>query len=164
MEKKWYLEILILQCRQMFNGLVKGDVYCICALFQAASLICGSCICKYVKDVSFALVQVFSLSVTEIGTLLCLGPRDSFEFFHDPFKGRRFFLNSGSIFILSQEIGHEIQSSVLLSLLIFCLFYESMQLSMGLVFAALQQMAVMLLEHMVKLFVFSATRVRSGRC
>ncbi|PWZ18032.1 Single-stranded DNA-binding protein WHY1, chloroplastic [Zea mays] len=33
--------------------------------------------------------QVFSLSVWEIGTLLTLGPTDSCEFFHDPFKGRR---------------------------------------------------------------------------
>ncbi|XP_066377936.1 single-stranded DNA-binding protein WHY1, chloroplastic-like [Miscanthus floridulus] len=32
--------------------------------------------------------QVFSLSVWEIGTLLTLGPTDSCEFFHDPFKGR----------------------------------------------------------------------------
>jgi hypothetical protein len=34
-------------------------------------------------------MQVFSLSVWEIGTLLTLGPTDSCEFFHDPFKGRR---------------------------------------------------------------------------
>ncbi|KAK4741378.1 hypothetical protein SAY87_024966 [Trapa incisa] len=32
--------------------------------------------------------QVFSLSVTEIATLIGLGPRDSCEFFHDPFKGK----------------------------------------------------------------------------
>lgn len=32
--------------------------------------------------------QVFSLSVTEIGTLISLGVKDSCEFFHDPFKGR----------------------------------------------------------------------------
>uniref|UniRef100_A0ACD6A521 Uncharacterized protein n=1 Tax=Avena sativa TaxID=4498 RepID=A0ACD6A521_AVESA len=32
--------------------------------------------------------QVFSLSVWEMGTLLTLGPTDSCEFFHDPFKGR----------------------------------------------------------------------------
>ncbi|XP_044487962.1 single-stranded DNA-binding protein WHY1, chloroplastic-like isoform X2 [Mangifera indica] len=32
--------------------------------------------------------QVFSLSVTEIGTLVGLGARESCEFFHDPFKGR----------------------------------------------------------------------------
>ncbi|KAI4339367.1 hypothetical protein MLD38_024318 [Melastoma candidum] len=32
--------------------------------------------------------QVFSLSVTEIGTIIGLGTRDSCEFFHDPFKGR----------------------------------------------------------------------------
>eukprot|EP00262_Sarcandra_glabra_P004131 TRINITY_DN15118_c0_g1_i1.p1 TRINITY_DN15118_c0_g1~~TRINITY_DN15118_c0_g1_i1.p1 ORF type:complete len:251 (-),score=27.08 TRINITY_DN15118_c0_g1_i1:60-812(-) len=32
--------------------------------------------------------QVFSLSVTEIGTLMSLGAKDSCEFFHDPFKGK----------------------------------------------------------------------------
>ncbi|KAK9107741.1 hypothetical protein Syun_023752 [Stephania yunnanensis] len=32
--------------------------------------------------------QVFSLSVTEIGTLIGLGAKDSCEFFHDPFKGK----------------------------------------------------------------------------
>ncbi|KAK7274745.1 hypothetical protein RIF29_15843 [Crotalaria pallida] len=32
--------------------------------------------------------QVFSLSVTEMGTLISLGSRESFEFFHDPFQGR----------------------------------------------------------------------------
>ncbi|KAB1208014.1 Single-stranded DNA-binding protein WHY1, chloroplastic [Morella rubra] len=36
--------------------------------------------------------QVFSLSVTEIGNLVSLGARDSCEFFHDPFKGKRLFL------------------------------------------------------------------------
>jgi hypothetical protein len=38
------------------------------------------------------VVQVFSLSVWEMGTLLTLGPTDSCEFFHDPFKGRRLVL------------------------------------------------------------------------
>ncbi|CAB4295172.1 unnamed protein product [Prunus armeniaca] len=32
--------------------------------------------------------QVFSLSVTEIGSLVCLGSKESIEFFHDPFKGK----------------------------------------------------------------------------
>ncbi|KAK6922060.1 Whirly transcription factor, partial [Dillenia turbinata] len=32
--------------------------------------------------------QVFSLSVTEIGSLISLGSRESCEFFHDPNKGR----------------------------------------------------------------------------
>ncbi|XP_010242376.1 PREDICTED: single-stranded DNA-binding protein WHY1, chloroplastic-like isoform X2 [Nelumbo nucifera] len=32
--------------------------------------------------------QVFSLSVTEIGTLINLGAKGSCEFFHDPFKGK----------------------------------------------------------------------------
>ncbi|CAN8305229.1 unnamed protein product [Cochlearia groenlandica] len=34
------------------------------------------------------MLQVFSLSVTEIGTLVSLGPRESCEFFHDPAKGK----------------------------------------------------------------------------
>ncbi|KAF4360871.1 hypothetical protein F8388_020024 [Cannabis sativa] len=34
--------------------------------------------------------QVFSLSVTEIGNLVSLGATGSCEFFHDPFKGRRY--------------------------------------------------------------------------
>ncbi|CAI9092712.1 OLC1v1028030C1 [Oldenlandia corymbosa var. corymbosa] len=32
--------------------------------------------------------QVFSLSVTEMGSIISLGPKDSCEFFHDPFKGK----------------------------------------------------------------------------
>lgn len=32
--------------------------------------------------------QVFSLSVTEIGSIISLGARESCEFFHDPFKGK----------------------------------------------------------------------------
>ncbi|XP_068635446.1 single-stranded DNA-binding protein WHY1, chloroplastic-like [Aristolochia californica] len=32
--------------------------------------------------------QVFSLSVTEIGSVMGLGAKDSCEFFHDPFKGK----------------------------------------------------------------------------
>ncbi|KAM5567129.1 single-stranded DNA-binding protein WHY1, chloroplastic-like [Rosa sericea] len=32
--------------------------------------------------------QVFSLSVTEIGSIVSLGARESCEFFHDPFKGK----------------------------------------------------------------------------
>lgn len=32
--------------------------------------------------------QVFSLSVTEIGTLISLGAKESCEFFHDPFIGK----------------------------------------------------------------------------
>lgn len=39
------------------------------------------------RDVS--MLQVFSLSVSEIGTLVSLGPRESCEFFHDPNKGKR---------------------------------------------------------------------------
>lgn len=34
------------------------------------------------------IMQVFSLSITEIGHLISLGPRESCEFFHDPFKGK----------------------------------------------------------------------------
>ncbi|KAI8528483.1 hypothetical protein RHMOL_Rhmol12G0151500 [Rhododendron molle] len=36
--------------------------------------------------------QVFSLSVTEIGTLISLGVEDACEFFHDPLIGRRYHL------------------------------------------------------------------------
>ncbi|KAE9595592.1 hypothetical protein Lal_00031119 [Lupinus albus] len=32
--------------------------------------------------------QVFSLSVSELGTIISLGARESFEFFHDPNQGR----------------------------------------------------------------------------
>ncbi|KAK2437520.1 single-stranded DNA-binding protein WHY1, chloroplastic [Trifolium repens] len=32
--------------------------------------------------------QVFSLSVAEMGNLISLGPRESYEFFHDPFIGK----------------------------------------------------------------------------
>jgi len=38
------------------------------------------------------MMQVFSLSVTEIGNLVSLGPRESCEFFHDPFKGKGYDL------------------------------------------------------------------------
>ncbi|KAA8533012.1 hypothetical protein F0562_032871 [Nyssa sinensis] len=41
-----------------------------------------------VRQYDWSRKQVFSLSVTEIGTLISLGPRDSCEFFHDPFKGK----------------------------------------------------------------------------
>ncbi|XP_073110924.1 single-stranded DNA-binding protein WHY1, chloroplastic isoform X6 [Elaeis guineensis] len=40
------------------------------------------------KAPEFTPLDVFSLSVPEIGTLLALGGKDSCEFFHDPFKGR----------------------------------------------------------------------------
>lgn len=40
----------------------------------------------------YGFVQVFSLSVSEIGTLMSLGARDSCELFHDPNKGRRYEL------------------------------------------------------------------------
>ncbi|EOY02046.1 SsDNA-binding transcriptional regulator isoform 2 [Theobroma cacao] len=36
----------------------------------------------------FVPLDVFSLSVTEIGALISLGARESCEFFHDPFKGK----------------------------------------------------------------------------
>ncbi|KAF5945278.1 hypothetical protein HYC85_015506 [Camellia sinensis] len=42
-----------------------------------------------VRQYDWGRKQVFSLSVTEIGTLIGLGARDSCEFFHDPFKGKR---------------------------------------------------------------------------
>lgn len=34
---------------------------------------------------------MFSLSVSEIGSLVSLGAKDSCEFFHDPNKGKRYF-------------------------------------------------------------------------
>ncbi|XP_065621248.1 single-stranded DNA-binding protein WHY1, chloroplastic [Quercus suber] len=36
----------------------------------------------------YRTLSVFSLSVTEIGSLVCLGKKESCEFFHDPFKGK----------------------------------------------------------------------------
>ncbi|TYJ00321.1 hypothetical protein E1A91_A13G079700v1 [Gossypium mustelinum] len=42
-----------------------------------------------VRQYDWSRKQVFSLSVTEIGTLISLGMRESCEFFHDPFKGKR---------------------------------------------------------------------------
>ncbi|XP_034694814.1 single-stranded DNA-binding protein WHY1, chloroplastic-like [Vitis riparia] len=41
-----------------------------------------------VRQYDWGRKQVFSLSVTEIGSLISLGARESCEFFHDPFKGR----------------------------------------------------------------------------
>ncbi|OMO82415.1 ssDNA-binding transcriptional regulator [Corchorus olitorius] len=41
-----------------------------------------------VRQYDWSRKQAFSLSVTEIGTLISLGPRESCEFFHDPFKGK----------------------------------------------------------------------------
>ncbi|XP_057949093.1 single-stranded DNA-binding protein WHY1, chloroplastic-like isoform X2 [Malania oleifera] len=41
-----------------------------------------------VRQYDWGRKQVFSLSVTEIGTLISLGPKESCEFFHDPFKGK----------------------------------------------------------------------------
>ncbi|KAK9064539.1 hypothetical protein SSX86_015921 [Deinandra increscens subsp. villosa] len=41
-----------------------------------------------VRQYDWSRKQVFSLSVTEIGSLISLGARDSCEFFHDPFKGK----------------------------------------------------------------------------
>ncbi|XP_056685951.1 single-stranded DNA-binding protein WHY1, chloroplastic-like [Spinacia oleracea] len=42
-----------------------------------------------VRQYDWSRKQVFSLSVTEIGSLVSLGSRDSCEFFHDPNKGKR---------------------------------------------------------------------------
>ncbi|GAY36578.1 hypothetical protein CUMW_023080 [Citrus unshiu] len=42
-----------------------------------------------VRQYDWSRKQVFSLSVTEIGSLVALGARESCEFFHDPFKGKR---------------------------------------------------------------------------
>lgn len=41
-----------------------------------------------VRQYDWSRKQVFSLSVTEIGSLVSLGARDSCEFFHDPNKGK----------------------------------------------------------------------------
>ncbi|KAE8663221.1 Single-stranded DNA-binding protein WHY1 [Hibiscus syriacus] len=41
-----------------------------------------------VRQYDWGRKQVFSLSVTEIGTLISLGTKESCEFFHDPFKGK----------------------------------------------------------------------------
>lgn len=41
-----------------------------------------------VRQYDWSRKQVFSLSVSEIGSLISLGARDSCEFFHDPFKGK----------------------------------------------------------------------------
>ncbi|XP_022733741.1 single-stranded DNA-binding protein WHY1, chloroplastic-like isoform X1 [Durio zibethinus] len=41
-----------------------------------------------VRQYDWSRKQVFSLSVTEIGTLISLRARESCEFFHDPFKGK----------------------------------------------------------------------------
>ncbi|KAJ0240436.1 Single-stranded DNA-binding protein WHY3 [Hirschfeldia incana] len=41
-----------------------------------------------VRQYDWSRKQVFSLSVTEIGNLVSLGPRESCEFFHDPNKGK----------------------------------------------------------------------------
>ncbi|KAL0797799.1 hypothetical protein Bca101_052973 [Brassica carinata] len=40
----------------------------------------------------FVSLDVFSLSVSEIGTLVSLGPRESCEFFHDPNKGKSIYI------------------------------------------------------------------------
>ncbi|KAI3698939.1 hypothetical protein L2E82_42870 [Cichorium intybus] len=41
-----------------------------------------------VRQYDWSRKQVFSLSVSEIGSIISLGPKDSCEFFHDPFKGK----------------------------------------------------------------------------
>lgn len=41
-----------------------------------------------VRQYDWSRKQVFSLSVTELGSLVALGPRESCEFFHDPYKGK----------------------------------------------------------------------------
>ncbi|GJN00941.1 hypothetical protein PR202_ga18168 [Eleusine coracana subsp. coracana] len=55
--------------------------------------------------------QVFSLSVWEIGTLLTLGPTDSCEFFHDPFKGRSLVSWIMNALILTIILSHEKKNS-----------------------------------------------------
>lgn len=41
-----------------------------------------------VRQYDWSRKQVFSLSVTELGSLVALGPREACEFFHDPYKGK----------------------------------------------------------------------------
>ncbi|KAG6599060.1 single-stranded DNA-binding protein WHY1, chloroplastic-like [Cucurbita moschata] len=41
-----------------------------------------------VRQYDWSRKQVFSLSVTELGSLVALGPRESCELFHDPYKGK----------------------------------------------------------------------------
>ncbi|KAA0036450.1 hypothetical protein IC582_005830 [Cucumis melo] len=41
-----------------------------------------------VRQYDWSRKQVFSLSVTELGSLIALGPREACEFFHDPYKGK----------------------------------------------------------------------------
>lgn len=41
-----------------------------------------------IRQYDWSRKQVFSLSVTEVGSILCLDATDSCEFFHDPFKGK----------------------------------------------------------------------------
>ncbi|XP_023537082.1 single-stranded DNA-binding protein WHY1, chloroplastic-like [Cucurbita pepo subsp. pepo] len=41
-----------------------------------------------VRQYDWSRKQVFSLSLTELGSLVSLGPRESCEFFHDPYKGK----------------------------------------------------------------------------
>ncbi|CAN8266730.1 unnamed protein product [Cochlearia groenlandica] len=41
-----------------------------------------------VRQYDWTRKQVFSLSISEIGNLVSLGPRESCEFFHDPNKGK----------------------------------------------------------------------------
>ncbi|KAL0651402.1 hypothetical protein Bca4012_094093 [Brassica carinata] len=64
----------------------------------------------------FVSLDVFSLSVSEIGTLVSLGPRESCEFFHDPNKGKRAeftVLVSAFNFVLPYLIGwHAFANSI----------------------------------------------------
>ncbi|KMZ68486.1 DNA-binding protein p24 [Zostera marina] len=41
-----------------------------------------------IRQYDWSRKQVFSLSVPEVGSILCLDAKDSCEFFHDPFKGK----------------------------------------------------------------------------
>lgn len=51
--------------------------------------LCSPCVDYEGPFSVFVCLQVFSLSVTEIGSIISLGAKDSCEFFHDPNKGRR---------------------------------------------------------------------------
>ncbi|XVE53280.1 hypothetical protein DITRI_Ditri02bG0191900 [Diplodiscus trichospermus] len=67
-----------------------------------------------VRQYDWSRKQVFSLSVTEIGTLISLGVRESCEFFHDLFKGKskafsKFVSISRQLLITVKNIGVRIK-------------------------------------------------------
>lgn len=43
---------------------------------------------------------MFALSVSEIGTLVSLGSKESCEFIHDPNKGNRYLINFVNLLVI----------------------------------------------------------------